>query len=296
MASGDERRSVASLETGQLYGTWRAAATFVLAGHRARSGRRADALALLERMTDESPYAVRGGSMRVALLRALGRTEDARRAGDGLAHGGSDQLDAEGRSRPGSACRPTRCGLTWPPTPNGSSRSSSTTCASVSTRMRSTCSSRRVPQGPGVVSEPGMPRPETYPLVAYYRGYCRHLMGQPAKADFDAASAMPTTYAFPHRPDTLPVLRRSNPTEPERRHRPLPARVAAAVGRTGRRGDEGVGGGAAPEPEVADASPEHRATRCCTPGLRPNARSRSCRRERSTTPPTSASTSDSSGR
>jgi tetratricopeptide (TPR) repeat protein len=52
-----------------------------------------------------------------------------------------------------------------------------------------------------------MPRPETYPLIAYYRGYAKQALGQNDRADFDAASRMPLNYVFPHRPDTLAVLR-----------------------------------------------------------------------------------------
>ena len=43
-----------------------------------------------------------------------------------------------------------------------------------------------------MVSEPGMPRPEKYPLIAYYRGYCREMLHQDPRADFLAASQMPT--------------------------------------------------------------------------------------------------------
>jgi tetratricopeptide (TPR) repeat protein len=60
-----------------------------------------------------------------------------------------------------------------------------------------------------VVSEPGMPRPEKYPLIAYYRGYCREMLHQDAVSDFHAASQMPTRYVFPNRPESLDVLKRA---------------------------------------------------------------------------------------
>jgi tetratricopeptide (TPR) repeat protein len=65
---------------------------------------------------------------------------------------------------------------------------------------------RDYPTGPGVVSEPGMPRPEAYPLIAYYRGYCREMLRQDGGADFRAASQMSTTYVFPSRPESFAVL------------------------------------------------------------------------------------------
>jgi tetratricopeptide (TPR) repeat protein len=74
---------------------------------------------------------------------------------------------------------------------------------------------RNYPSGPGVVSEPGMPRPETYPLLAYYRGYCREMLHQDGSADFRAASRMPTTYVFPNRPESLEVLKRAITANPK---------------------------------------------------------------------------------
>jgi tetratricopeptide (TPR) repeat protein len=69
--------------------------------------------------------------------------------------------------------------------------------------------SRTYPTGPGVVSEPGMPRPEKYPLIAYYRGYCREKLHQDGSADFRAASQMPMLYVFPNRPESFTVLERA---------------------------------------------------------------------------------------
>jgi tetratricopeptide (TPR) repeat protein len=66
-----------------------------------------------------------------------------------------------------------------------------------------------------VVSEPGMPRPEHYALIAYYRGYCREMLHQDGGADFRLASQMPTTYVFPSRPDTFDVLNRAISANPK---------------------------------------------------------------------------------
>jgi tetratricopeptide (TPR) repeat protein len=69
--------------------------------------------------------------------------------------------------------------------------------------------SRTYPTSEGVVSEPGMPRPEAYPLLAYYRGYCREMQHQDGLADFRAAAQMSTTYVFPNRPESVDVLKRA---------------------------------------------------------------------------------------
>jgi tetratricopeptide (TPR) repeat protein len=69
--------------------------------------------------------------------------------------------------------------------------------------------SRNYPSGEGVVSEPGMPRPEAYPLLAYYRGYCRETLHQDGAPDFRAASRMSTTYVFPSRAESIDVLKRA---------------------------------------------------------------------------------------
>jgi tetratricopeptide (TPR) repeat protein len=69
--------------------------------------------------------------------------------------------------------------------------------------------SRNYPSGEGVVSEPGMPRPEKYPLIDYYRGYCREMLHQDGMGDFRAAAQMATIYVFPNRPESMDVLKRA---------------------------------------------------------------------------------------
>ena len=75
--------------------------------------------------------------------------------------------------------------------------------------------SRNYPGGPDVVSEPGMPRPENYPLIAYYRGYCKEMLHQDAAADFRAAALMPTTYVFPNRAESFDVLQHAIKANPK---------------------------------------------------------------------------------
>ena len=74
---------------------------------------------------------------------------------------------------------------------------------------------RDYPSGVSVVSEPGMPLPQQYPLIAYYRGYCRELLHQDGAADFRAASRMPTKYVFPNRPESFDVLKAALAANPK---------------------------------------------------------------------------------
>jgi tetratricopeptide (TPR) repeat protein len=64
---------------------------------------------------------------------------------------------------------------------------------------------RNYPSSP-VYSEPGTALPEDYPLISYYRGYCREQLGLPGGPDFEIASRQSTLYVFPNRPETLQVL------------------------------------------------------------------------------------------
>jgi hypothetical protein len=62
------------------------------------------------------------------------------------------------------------------------------------------------PAVPANQTEPGSALPQDYPLVAYYRGYCRRKLGQSGAADFKLASSQRLEYVFPNRADTAPVL------------------------------------------------------------------------------------------
>jgi len=68
---------------------------------------------------------------------------------------------------------------------------------------------RQYPTGDHVHGEPGMPAPQDHPEVGYYLGYCRDKLGQSGLSAFEAASRMSTAYVFPQRASTLPVLRRA---------------------------------------------------------------------------------------
>jgi tetratricopeptide (TPR) repeat protein len=74
---------------------------------------------------------------------------------------------------------------------------------------------RSFPAIPTGTSDPGTAPPAQYPLIAYYRGYCRYAAGRDGSIDFTAAAAMPTAYVFPNRPEELDVLRRAIAANPE---------------------------------------------------------------------------------
>jgi tetratricopeptide (TPR) repeat protein len=64
--------------------------------------------------------------------------------------------------------------------------------------------------------EPGAVAPAKSPTVAYYRAYCREQLHQSAGSDLAEASKLSTLYAFPHLPNSGPVLRyalKSNPSD-----------------------------------------------------------------------------------
>ncbi len=56
-------------------------------------------------------------------------------------------------------------------------------------------------------ADAGAERPEENPLVAYYRGYCRRKLGESAAEDFRKASSMRLEYVFPNRASSFAVLR-----------------------------------------------------------------------------------------
>jgi predicted Zn-dependent protease len=67
------------------------------------------------------------------------------------------------------------------------------------------------------VGEPGAVLPQEYPLIAYYRGFCRQKLGESGRLDFEKASHQSTRYVFPNRTETQEVLEyvlKTNPEDP----------------------------------------------------------------------------------
>jgi predicted Zn-dependent protease len=66
---------------------------------------------------------------------------------------------------------------------------------------------RTWPEVPANETEPGAVVPQKYPLVAYYRGYCRLKTGGDGAADFHLAAWLPLERVFPNRASSFAVLR-----------------------------------------------------------------------------------------
>ena len=215
-ARGDLEQARLSWEIAQQFGAERAPALFALAGLAAREGRPDAALDTIERLVAAKPDAVRAGGLEVALLRALGRAADA-----------ASRLAMWRVMDPTSAFlryEATRLGTDDPALWRHLAADPERVIEIAVDYMHAGLWNEAValldhpyPRGDGVVSEPGMPHPSEYPLVAYYRGYCRLMAGGDPAADFRAASAMPVTYVFPNRPQTFPVLEAALAADPDDR-------------------------------------------------------------------------------
>jgi len=204
-ALGRSRRAEVGWESAQQYGTYASASLFNLAALAWKVGDRTEAFDRLNRATQAAPDAVRAGGMEVALLRTAGQTEKARArlAGWRLMDPTSSLLRVEA-VRLGAA----DAGL-WAHLAADPERIIEMAADYMKFGLYADAVDllgRSYPSGPEVVTEPGMPRPEHYPLLAYYRGYCRSQLGQSPDADYTQAATLPTTYVFPHRPESLEVL------------------------------------------------------------------------------------------
>lgn len=193
-------------ESAEQYGPHRAAALFELASLAVREGSRDDALRLLAEAVAEAPLSVRAGGMEIALLRAAGRVADA-----------GARLGAWRRIDPTSSLlryEAVRLGADdpslWPHLAADPERILELVVDYQRFGLLDEALdllTREYPSGGEIVSEPGMPAPASYPMLAYYRGYIRTLRRQSPAADYAAASAMPTQYVFPNRAESVAVLK-----------------------------------------------------------------------------------------
>jgi tetratricopeptide (TPR) repeat protein len=75
--------------------------------------------------------------------------------------------------------------------------------------------SRNYPPAQADQSEPGEHSPGEHPMLAYFRGYCRERLGQPATADYKLASQLSTSYVFPSTAEEFTVLMAALRANPE---------------------------------------------------------------------------------
>lgn len=213
-AVGDTNRARLAWEVAQSVGTYRPAAMLGLAALASKQAAgRPEALEIVRQLTAELPRSVRAGGVEIALLRSLGRREEARQ-----------------RLELWREVDPTNSFLRYEATLlGGSDEALWRHLAADPERIIEIATdymrfglyhdaldllAREYPSGRGVVSEPGMPHPGDYPLIAYYRGFVRFALGEDGGVDFDAAAQMPTRYVFPNRSPSIGVLRRALQHDP----------------------------------------------------------------------------------
>jgi tetratricopeptide (TPR) repeat protein len=213
-STGEWEKSRRAFEVSVQYGTFRAPSLYELAALDARKGELEKAHEKLTVAYTEFPDATLAGDMDVALLRVLRNAKQAEK------HLRTLQLTDPANSF--LRYEATRLGATdvalWQHLAADPERILAIAVLYMHFGLYDEAVeilARQFPAGSEVVSEPGMPRPENYPLVAYYRGYCREMVPQDAGADFLAASRMPTTYVFPNRPESLAVLKRAIAVNPK---------------------------------------------------------------------------------
>jgi tetratricopeptide (TPR) repeat protein len=204
-AIGDVAEARTLWDSAQQFGTFQASALFALAAEEARNGNLQKSLSLIEKALRGHPDVIRLGGMEVALLRILGRSEDANK----------ELALWQKRDPTSSVLRYEAVRL------GGNDPALFAHLAADPERILDIASDYmlfglyqdavdlltvRYPSGAQVVAEPGILSPSSHPLIAYYRGYCRHALGEDSRPDFEAASHMPTTYVFPSRGQTFAVL------------------------------------------------------------------------------------------
>ena len=213
-ATGDVRGARLAWEQSQAYGAWRPTSLLQLAGLAAREGDAAKALSHLDAALVDAPFSVRIGALSVALRRHMGDAEAAR-----------TRLAEWQRIDPTIAFLRVEGTLLGADDPDlwrhlAADPERILEIATDYVRFGMTADalallSRDYPRGAGVVTEPGMPHPSEYPVIAYYRAWVRELRGDDGSADRRVAARMPTRYVFPKRTMTFAVLRDALSHDPD---------------------------------------------------------------------------------
>src|SRR5437868_4708827 len=213
-ANGDERGARSQWEFAQQSESYHAPAMMMLAATEARAGDRERALKMVQQAVNNRPDLTRGGVIEIALLRALRHQPEAIK-----------RLEFWKQQDPTSSFlryEAMRLGQSDPSLLAHLAADPERILEIATEYMRFglygdalDALSRQYPSGPAVVGEPGVLHPSSYPLIAYYRGFCRYVLGQDGRADFVAASGMPTAYVFPNRPESFAVLHRALEINPD---------------------------------------------------------------------------------
>jgi tetratricopeptide (TPR) repeat protein len=214
VATGELQKARLAFEVSEQFGTFRAPSLFELAALDSREGRIQKSFEKLAAAYLDFPNATEVGDLAVTLMRHLGYNVPAKKRLEEMqrARPADNFLDYEA-----SFLVQERTPL-WAHLAADPERILNIAVLYMHFGFYSDALDvleRSYPSGDGVVSEPGMPRPESYPLVAYYRGYCREMLHRDGSGDFRDASQMPTTYVFPSRPESFDVLKLAISTNPK---------------------------------------------------------------------------------
>jgi len=213
-AVGESRKARMDWERALHDRAVRPAALLQIARLLAREADSAGSLARVQEALREGPHMVRAGSFEVILLRRLGRTQEARQR---LA-----RWRAEDPTSSTLRNEATRLGADDPALWSHLAGDPQRVLEVALDYMELAAwddalalLARQYPEGPVVHRELGMPLPQRHPEVVYYRAYCKEKLRMAARADFAVASSLPTTYVFPQRAESLPVLRRALEVNPD---------------------------------------------------------------------------------
>jgi tetratricopeptide (TPR) repeat protein len=212
-AQGDLQGARSEWEFAQQSGSYQAPAMILLAALEARTGDHLSALRMIQEVVSNHPDLVRAGGMEVALLRTLQhKTEAAKRLAFWKHQDPTNSFLRYEAIRLGQSDPPLMAHLAADP---------ERILEIAADYMRFGLNedaldvlSRKYPPGTEIVGEPGMLHPNSYPLIAYYHGFCRYALGEDGSPDFVAASSMPTSYVFPSRPESFTVLHRAIEVNP----------------------------------------------------------------------------------
>ncbi len=202
-------------ERALVFRSHRPAAAFQLAKLAARRGDYAEALRKVRLALVEAPQPVNAGWLEVALLKRLGQQELATRqlAKWSAADPTSSLLRLEA-AQPNGAASVLHAHLGADPERVLDVVTEYLEAGFVKDALA--LLDRKYPEVDAATAEPGAVRPQSHPLIAYYRGYCKELLGESGKADYAAAASMSTLYVFPSRPGSFAVLTtalKSNPKD-----------------------------------------------------------------------------------
>ena len=208
-ATGETQKARRAFEVSEQFGTFRAASLYELAALDALQGDLFKAHEKLLRAYTEFPDASREADVDVALLRVLGDTVKAKTHLTSLRE--TDPTNSFLRYEA------TRLGETdaalWEHLAGDPSRILEIAAPYMHFGLWAEAAellgTKYPSDSPGVVREPGMPKPEEDPMVAYYRAYCREQAKQDGSADYARAAKMSTMYVFPNRAESLAVLKRA---------------------------------------------------------------------------------------